>query len=92
MDVAVSRLTLLRSSFLSQKYNLENKLHRYFPAELQRLEQKIQSLTDDFQQVKETAAAEPGTFSPMELDGVTYTEKKPAGAAILGRLRAGKPR
>ena len=31
LDVAVSRLTLLRSSFLSQKYNLENKLHRYFP-------------------------------------------------------------
>ena len=83
LDVAVSRLTLLRSSFLSQKYNLENKLHRYFPAEIQRLEQKIQSLTDDLQQVKETAAAEPGTFSPMELDGVTYTEKKPAGAAIL---------
>ena len=26
LDVAVSRLTLLRSSFLSQKYNLENKL------------------------------------------------------------------
>lgn len=83
LDVAVSRLTLLRSSFLSQRYNLENKLQRYFPAELQMLEQKIQSLTDDLQQVEETATAEPGTFSPMELDGVTYTEKKPAGAAIL---------
>ena len=34
LDVAVSRLTLLRSSFLSQKYNLENQLHRYFPAEI----------------------------------------------------------
>ena len=83
LDVAVSRLTLLRSSFLSQKYNLENKLHRYFPAEIQRLEQKIQSLTDDLQQVKATATAEPGTLSPMEIDGITYTEKKPAGTAIL---------
>ncbi len=83
LDVAVSRLTLLRSSFLSQKYNLENKLHRYFPAEIQRLEQKIQSLTDDLQQVKATATTEPGTLSPMEIDGVTYTEKKPAGIAIL---------
>ena len=83
LDVAVSRLTLLRSSFLSQRYNLENKLHRYFPAEIQRLEQKIQSLTDDLQQVKATATTEPGTLSPMEIDGVTYTEKKPAGIAIL---------
>ena len=83
LDVAVSRLTLLRSSFLSQKYNLENKLHRYFPAEIQRLKQKIQSLTDDLQQVKATATTEPGTLSPMEIDGVTYTEKKPAGTAIL---------
>ena len=83
LDVAVSRLTLLRSSFLSQKYNLENKLHRYFPAEIQRLEQKIQSLTDDLQQVKATATVEPGTLSPMEIDGTTYTEKKPAGTAIL---------
>ncbi len=83
LDVAVSRLTLLRSSFLSQKYNLENKLHRYFPAEIQRLEQKIQSLTDDLRQVKATATAEPGTLSPMEIDGIIYTEKKPAGTAIL---------
>lgn len=83
LDVAVSRLTLLRSSFLSQKYNLENKLHRYFPAEIQRLEQKIQSLTDDLQQVQATATAEPGMLSPMEIDGVTYIEKKPAGTAIL---------
>ena len=83
LDVAVSRLTLLRSSFLSQKYNLENKLHRYFPAEIQRLEQKIQSLTDDLQQVKATATAESGALCPMEIDGITYTEKKPAGTAIL---------
>lgn len=83
LDVAVSRLTLLRSSFLSQKYNLENKLHRYFPVEIQRLEQKIQSLTDDLQQVKATATAEPGMLSPMEIDGITYIEKKPAGTAIL---------
>lgn len=83
LDVAVSRLTLLRSSFLSQKYNLENKLHRYFPAEIQRLEQKIQSLTDDLQQVRATATAESGALSPMEIDGITYTEKKPAGTAIL---------
>ena len=83
LDVAVSRLTLLRSSFLSQKYNLENKLHRYFPAEIQRLEQKIQSLTDDLHQVKATATAESGALSPMEINGITYTEKKPAGTAIL---------
>ena len=83
LDVAVSRLTLLRSSFLSQRYNLENKLQRYFPAELQMLEQKIQSLTDDLQQVKATATAESGALCPMEIDGITYTEKKPAGTAIL---------
>ena len=83
LDVSVSRLTLLRSSFLSQRYNLENKLHRYFPAEIQRLEQKIQSLTDDLQQVRATATAESGALSPMEIDGITYTEKKPAGTAIL---------
>ena len=88
LDVTVSRLTLLKSSFMNQKYSLEDQIHRHFPRQIRELEQCIQGFTSDLAQVNATAVSEPGKFSPMEIEGKVYTEKKDAGAAILAACEA----
>ena len=88
LDVAVSRLTLLKSSFMSQKYSLEDQIRRHFPQQIRELEQRIERFTMDLEQVKTTAVSEPGKFIPMELEGKIFTEKKEAGAAILAACKA----
>ena len=88
LDVTVSRLTLLKSSFMSQKYSLEDQILRHFPQQIQELEQRIHGLTQDTEQTKTTVCSEPGKLSPMEIEGKVYTEKKDAGAAILAACKA----
>ena len=88
LDVTVSRLTLLKSSFMSQKYSLEDQIYRHFPQQIQELEQRIRGFTSDLEQVKTTAVSEPGKLSPMGIEGKVYTEKKDAGAAILAACKA----
>lgn len=81
-------MTLLKSSFMSQKYSLEDQILRYFPQQIRELEQHIQGLTLDMEQTKTTVCSEPGKLSPMEIEGKIYTEKKDAGAAILAACKA----
>jgi N12 class adenine-specific DNA methylase len=88
LDVTVSRLTLLKSSFMSQKYTLEDQIRRHFPTKIQELEQQIVGLTSDLQQAQATEVSEPGKLSPMEIEGRTFLEKKDAGAAILAACKA----
>ncbi len=88
LDVTVSRLTLLKSSFLSQKYALEDQIHQYIPQKIQNLKQSIQAFTADLDMVKATACSGPGNFNPMEIEGKIYREKKEAGAAILAVCKA----
>ena len=41
LDVAVQRLNLLKSNHLSQKYELEDQINKYFPREIAEYEQTI---------------------------------------------------
>lgn len=88
LDVTVSRLTLLKSSFMSQKYALEDQIRQYIPRKIQTLAQQIQGLKLDMEQAKTTVCSEPGLISPMEIEGKVHTEKKDAGAAILAACKA----
>lgn len=88
LDVTVSRLTLLKSSFMSQKYALEDQIRQSIPRKIQTLAQQIQGLKLDMEQAKITVCSEPGKLSPMEIEGKVYTEKKDAGAAILAACKA----
>lgn len=83
LDLEVSRLTLLKSSFMSQKYALEDQIHRFLPKRIQEATDKIHNMEADIAQVQATAPTEKIKFQPMELEGKIYTEKKAAGSAIL---------
>lgn len=83
LDLEVSRLTLLKSSFMSQKYALEDQIHRFLPKRIQEATDKIQNMEADVAQVQATAPTGKIKFQPMELEGKIYTDKKAAGSAIF---------
>ncbi len=83
--VEVSKLRMLKSSFQSQKYDLEYGLMRYFPREITETKARIAALESDIQ----TRDAHPGPsdgFAGIELRGRQFTERVAAGEALLKLL------
>ena len=82
LDVDVARLKVLKADHQSQQYRLEDKLMKYFPAEIE----KTQGFIKGFQSDIRTVAAHPlpeEEFCGMEVNGTQFTEKAEAGEAIL---------
>ena len=83
LDSAVAKIKLLKQSFLSQKYDLQDRINKYYPNELKRLEEKIVAIENDTKYLQENTKPNADGFSPMIINGVTYTEKADAGQAII---------
>lgn len=85
LDVEVSKLRLLKSSFQSQKYTLEDNLARYFPRDIAETKARIAALESDIH-TRDTHPAPADSFVGIELDGICYTERVAAGEALLNLL------
>ena len=83
LDVAVQRLKLLKASYLNQKYALEDRVLKEFPAKIKALEQRIEGYTADAAHLEANTHPNEEGFCPITIEGTTYTEKKAAGSAIL---------
>lgn len=82
LEAEVGKLNLQKSNFLNQKFELEDKIAQFFPQEIQRLQQRIKGYTADIESVKAYPVPEEG-ISPMELNGVIFTDKAKAGKILL---------
>jgi uncharacterized protein YukE len=87
LDIAVSKLKVLKQSHLNQKYELEDRIIKYYPQEIKRLEEQIAGYQADIRHLGEHTAKGKNMFSPMLVGGVTYTEKADAGKAIIEECR-----
>ena len=86
LDVDVARLKVLKADHQSQQYRLEDKLLKYFPAEIERNKGYIAGFERDLQ----TVAAHPlpkEDFVGMEVNGRKFTEKEAAGETILAACK-----
>lgn len=90
LDIQVSKLQLFKQSFLSQKYEMEDKAVRYFPNEIRQCEQRIADYESDIALAKENTPPDRETFPEMQIHDVVYTEKKEAGQAIIEACKAMK--
>ena len=88
LDIDVQRLRLLKSSYLSQKYALEDKIAKYLPQEIRQYEQRIEGYGADAAYLVAHTCPDADGFSPMVIEGKTYTTKKAAGSAILEACHA----
>ena len=88
LEMQVGRLKLIKSSFLSQRYGLEDKLLKYFPAEIKRLTERIAGFEHDIAHLAEQPQPQDGAFIAMVVNGVAYSERKVAGNAVLEACKA----
>ncbi|MBP9987973.1 MAG: hypothetical protein KBT46_00590 [Ruminococcus sp.] len=88
LDVSVSKLKLLKANHLSQHYALEDKILKEFPAKIAVLEQRIIGFDKDIQCRDENTHPNVDGFSPMVIKGITYTDKKEAGTALIEACKA----
>ena len=88
LEVEVQKLNLLKSSHLSQKYALEDAIIKEYPKEISALEQQIQGYAADIDHLEMNTKQNEDGFSPMEIEGTVYTDKKSAGSAILAACQA----
>lgn len=90
LDIQVSKLQLLKQSFLSQKYEMEDKVTKYFPQKIKEQEQNIAAYEADIQLAREHTPPERETFPPMRISETVYYEKKEAGQALIEACKAMK--
>lgn len=84
LDAQVSKLKLLKQSYLSQIYALEDAIVKYYPVEIKTTTDLISNIEKDIQIVSEnTKIDNEEKFSPMILSGQAYTKKEDAGKMLL---------
>ena len=88
LDIQVQKLRLLKSSFLSEKYALEDKIIKFYPQTIARLKETIEGLERDVQTAKEHPKPTDDRFVGIEVKGVSYSEKADAGKAIIEACKA----
>ena len=86
LDIEVARLKVLKADHMSQHFRLEDRLLKYFPAEIEKNQEIIRGITADIQ----TAAGHPHPadgFAGMKIGEASFTEKNDAGKAIIEACR-----
>ena len=82
LDAAVNKLKMLKSDYLNQKYLLEDRISQYYPLKIAEYSEKLKGMAKDIETFKAADKGKDG-FTPMELMGKVYEEKKEAGEKIL---------
>ena len=83
LDIQVQKLRLLKSNYLSEKYELEDKIIKYYPTTIARIKETIAGLEKDRSIAKEHPKPLEDTFAGIEVKGVSYSEKAEGGQKII---------
>ena len=83
LDIQVSKLKLLKQNYLSEKYALEDKIVKFYPAEIKRFEESIKGLSEDIDFLSKQPKNSKEGFVGMKIGEVIHAEKQAAGEAIL---------
>lgn len=91
LDIQVQKLELLKSSFNSVKYELEDKIIKYYPQKILETETVIEGLKAD---IKIANSNKSDKFTGLVLNGQMYSDKKEAGTQLLEvtkKIKSPKP-
>ena len=83
LDIQVQKLRLLKSNYLSEKYELEDKIIKYYPKTIAQTKEMIAGLEKDISLAKEHPKPLDDTFVGIEVKGVSYSEKADGGQRII---------
>ena len=83
LDIQVSKLRVLKQSYLSEHYDLEDRVLKYYSQTIKEYEERIAGYENDAALVEQHKPQGEDKFCPMILKGMTYTEKADAGEMLL---------
>ena len=83
LDIQVSKLKVLKQSYLSEHYDLEDRILKYFPQTIKEYEQRIVCYEADTVLAEQHKPQGEEKFCPMTLRGIKYTEKTAAGEMLI---------
>lgn len=83
LETKTAKLKMLKQSYLSQKYDLEDMVERKYPIQIKECKENIEKLKEDSQYLIENTKIKDDNFSPMILNNQVYNERAKAGEKIL---------
>ena len=83
LEAKTTKLKMLKQSYLSQKYELEEMIERKYPLQIKECNETIENLKEDKKQLTENTKINKDNFSTMVLDNQVYNERAKAGEKIL---------
>ena len=83
LDMQVAKLKVLKQSYLSEHYDLEDRILKHYPQEIKEYEERIVGYGNDVGIARQHMPQGEDKFCPMTLNGVTYKEKADAGEMLL---------
>ncbi|MDO5714215.1 MAG: helicase-related protein [Tissierellia bacterium] len=86
LDVEVSKLKMLEANFKSNLYKLEDKIHKSYPKEIERLKTEIAKIEKDVNKTERYNEGE-NKFTSMTIDGKKIKDKKIAGEELLKKIK-----
>ena len=82
LDTQVAKLKLLKQTHLSNIYAMEDKVIKYYPNEIKRLELRIENIEEDISHL-EANTKSGDDFQGMIIKGENFIEKKDAGQKLI---------
>ena len=83
LDTQVAKLKLLKQSHLSQIYDIEDKVVKYYPNEIKRLNTRAKKMKEDIAYLKENTIVGTDVFNQMIIKEIVYNDKAKAGQSII---------
>lgn len=87
LDIEISKLHMIKSEFMNQHYRLENNVLKIIPEKLAEKTAELKNMEADKKALAEYPIKYDNEgyeiFSPMTVNGRTYTERKEAGEALI---------
>lgn len=87
LDTQVSKLKLLKQSYLNEQYDLEDKIKKKYPNRIKELEKNIENYKTDIEYLGDNYSNE-DSFTGMTINGIIYSEKQDAGAKIIDECKS----
>ena len=84
----MAKLKLLKQSYLSQIYNLEDLIAKFYPKKIKELQEQIETYKKDIvTRNNNTKSDNEEKFSPMIIAGKIYTNKEKAGTELIEQCK-----
>ena len=86
LDTQVSKLKLLKQSYLNEQYDLESRIKKSYPTQIKELESNIGNYKKDIEFLKEYEK-EDNVFYGMTINNILYDEKQKAGEMLISECK-----